>query len=208
MEIGKDYPPTRLSDDLRCILDHARGKPITLQKIIEALHGRGLDILILILALPFCIPIPLLGLSTPFGLALMFLGLRISLRKRPWLPRRLLQREIPYPTLTKIIQAALTVTTRLEKVLRPRFKFFKRWETFSALSGLIITSSAFLLMLPLPIPLTNTLPAISIVLTATGMIEEDGAVIVAGYLMAVISWLYIVSLWLMGKIVLNLLGPF
>lgn len=208
MEIGKDYPPTRLSDDLRCILDHARGKPITLQKIIETLHGRGLDILILILALPFCIPIPLLGLSTPFGLALMFLGLRISLRKRPWLPRRLLQREIPYPTLTKIIHAALTVTTRLEKVLRPRFKFFKQWATFSALSGLIIVSSAFLLMLPLPIPFTNTLPAISIVLTAAGMIEEDGAVIVAGYLMAAISWLYIVSLWLMGKIVLNLLGPF
>ncbi len=208
MEIIKDSPSNRFSDDLKRILDHARGKPITLKEIIEILHGRGLDIVILILALPFCIPIPLLGLSTPFGLALMFLGLRIALRKHPWLPRRLLQREIPYQTLAKIIRVALKVTTRLEKVLRPRYIFLKQWSAFTTLSGLIITSNAFLLMLPLPIPFSNTLPAISIVLTAAGMIEEDGAVIVAGYLMAVISWLYILFLWLMGKIALNLLNLF
>jgi hypothetical protein len=136
----------------------------------------------------------------------MFLGLRISLRKHPWLPQRFLQKEIPYPTLTKIIQAALTVTTRLEKVLHPRLRFFKRWATFTALNGLIIASSAFLLMLPIPIPFTNTLPALSIVLTAAGMIEEDGAVIVTGYLMAGVSWVYILSLWLVGKMGVNLLG--
>ena len=125
----------------------------------------------------------------------MFLGLRISLRKRPWLPHCLLQREIPYPTLIKIIRVALMVITRFEKILRPRFKFFRRWSTFTALSGLIITSSAFLMMLPIPIPLTNILPAISIALTAAGVIEEDGAVIVAGYLVAMISWLFPYGSW-------------
>ena len=206
MKLYDSHPPTRLSEDLKRILDHAGGKPITLQKIIEILHGRGLDLLVLLLALPFCTPIPLLGLSTPFGMVLMFLGLRIALRKHPWFPQRLLQHEIPYATLTKIIQTALTVTTRLEKVLHPRLKFFNRWATFTALNGLVITSSAFLLMFPIPIPLTNTLPALSIVLIAAGMIEEDGAVIVAGYLMAGVSWVYILSLWVVGKMGVNLLG--
>jgi hypothetical protein len=191
---------------LKRILDHAERKPITLQKIIEILHGRGLDLLVLLLALPFCIPIPLLGLSTPFGLALMFLGSRISFRKDPWLPQRLLQREIPYETLTRIIQGAVTVTTRLEKVLHPRLRFFKQWATFTALNGLVIASCAFILMLPIPFPFTNTLPALSIVLTAAGMIEEDGAVIIAGYLMAVAAWAYLLSLWLLGKMGVNLLG--
>ncbi len=206
MKLYDSHPPTRLSEDLKRILDHAGGKPITLQKIIEILHGRGLDLLVLLLALPFCTPIPLLGLSTPFGMVLMFLGLRIALRKHPWFPKRLLQREIPYATLTKIIQAALTVTTRLEKVLHPRLKFFNRWATFTALNGLVITSSAFLLMFPIPIPFTNTLPALSIILIAAGMIEEDGAVIVAGYLMAGVSWVYILSLWVVGKMGVNLLS--
>jgi len=206
VKLYDSHPPTRLSEDLKRILDHAGGKPITLQKIIEILHGRGLDLLVLLLALPFCTPIPLLGLSTPFGMVLMFLGLRIALRKHPWFPKRLLQREIPYATLTKIIQAALTVTTRLEKVLHPRLKFFNRWATFTALNGLVITSSAFLLMFPIPIPFTNTLPALSIILIAAGMIEEDGAVIVAGYLMAGVSWVYILSLWVVGKMGVNLLS--
>jgi hypothetical protein len=139
-------------------------------------------------------------------MALIFLGLRISFRKHPWLPKRLLQWEIPYSTLIKIIRAALTVTTRLEKVIHPRLKFFNRWATFKALNGLIITLSAFLLMLPIPIPFTNTLPAFAIVLISTGMIEEDGAVIVTGYLMAGISYVYIFSLWLVGRMGVNLLN--
>jgi hypothetical protein len=38
------------------------------------------------------------------------------------------------------------------------------------------------------------------------MIEEDGAVIVTGYLMAGVSWAYILSLWLVGKMGVDLLG--
>lgn len=199
MTLHDSQPPTRLSEDLKHIIDNAGGKSITLQRIIEVLHGRGLNILVFLLALPFCVPIPLPGFSTLFGAALMFLGLRISLRQHPWLPKRLLQREIPYSTLTKFIRAALPVTTRLEKVIHPRLKFFNRWATFTALNGLIITSSAFLLTLPIPVPFTNTLPALSIVLTAAGMIEEDGAVIVTGYLMAGISYIYVLSLGFVGK---------
>ncbi|MDC4226312.1 MAG: hypothetical protein MPW15_19185 [Candidatus Manganitrophus sp.] len=36
--------PTRLSEDLRRILDQANGKGVTIGKIIEILHGRGFDV--------------------------------------------------------------------------------------------------------------------------------------------------------------------
>jgi hypothetical protein len=45
-----------------------------------------MDVLVIILVLPFCQPIPLPGFSTPFGIALMIFGFRIALRQRPWLP--------------------------------------------------------------------------------------------------------------------------
>lgn len=200
------YPPARLSEDLRRILAQANGKGVTIGKIIEILHGRGFDVLIIILVLPFCTPIPLPGLSTPFGMILMFFGLRIALRKRPWLPRRLLNVEIPYPTLTKIIKGALAVATRLEKILHPRFRFFKDWPSFNFLNGMSILISAFVLALPLPIPFTNTLPAWSILLIAAGMMENDGAVIVAGYLMAGMTWVYLTSLVWVGKAGLTWMG--
>ncbi|HEY5600155.1 MAG TPA: exopolysaccharide biosynthesis protein, partial [Candidatus Manganitrophaceae bacterium] len=188
------------------ILDHANGRAVTLREVIEVLHGRGLDVLIIMLALPFCTPIPLPGLSTLFGAVLMFFGLRIALRKRPWLPHRLLQKEIPYTTLAKIIKAALAAANRLEKVLHPRMRFFKNWTSFNTLNGLAMMSSGFVLMLPLPIPFTNTLPAWSIVLLAAGMMEEDGAVIVAGYVMAGLTWIYLISLGWLGNVGLGWFG--
>lgn len=198
--------PTRLSEDLRFILRQADGKGVTVGKIIEILHGRGLDVLVILLALPFCTPIPLPGLSTPFGLILMFFGLRIALLQRPWLPRRLLKIEISYPTLNKLIHAALAVATRLEKVLHPRLRFFKDWSSFTFLNGLSILISAFVLALPLPIPFTNTLPAWSILLTAAGMMENDGIVILAGYVMAALTWAYLIFLVWVGKAGLGWLG--
>lgn len=179
---------------------------MTLSEVLTVLHGRGLDVLVILMALPFCTPIPLPGLSTPFGLALMFLGLRIALRQRPWLPRRLLMREIPHKTLTRIIEAALTVSSRLERILHPRLQFFKHWTSFIFLNGLMIMSSAFILLLPIPVPFTNTFPALSIVLLAAGMIEEDGAAILAGYILAGGAWAYIFFLWWMGKVGIGWLG--
>jgi hypothetical protein len=200
------HPPKRLSEDLHRLLDQAAGRPLTIGQVIEILHGRGFDILVILLALPFCTPIPLPGLSTPFGLILAFFGARIALRRRPWLPRRLLARTIPYATLEKLVKAALAVAVRLEKVLHPRLRFFNRWTSFGSLNGLVIMSSALLLMLPLPIPFTNTLPAWSIVLLAAGMMEDDGAVILAGYLMAGAAWSYIASIWWVGSLGLARLG--
>lgn len=193
------HVPTRLSGDLKKILDHAAGKEVMIQEIIDVLHGRGFYILVILLAFPFLIPIPIPGLSVIFGMALLLFGLRIALRKKPWLPHKFLEKKISYQLLSKIVSAALYVVCRMEKILHPRLHFFTRWASFSVLNGLMITSNAFILMLPLPIPFTNSLPAISIVLLAAGMMEEDGAVIFSGYIVAAVAWLYLIFIWLVGN---------
>jgi len=203
---GPGHLPTRLSEDLQHILAQADGEGVTVGKVMEILRGRGFDVLVILLAAPFGTPIPLPGLSTPFGVVLMFLGLRIALRKRPWLPRRLLELEIPYLTLSKIIKTGLAIATRLERVLHPRLRFFKDWASFGVLNGLAILLSAFVLSLPLVIPFTNALPAWSIVLVAAGMMEDDGAVILAGYLMSGLTWVYLAALLWVGKVGLTWMG--
>lgn len=200
--------PTTLSEDLQTILTRAEGRALSLRRIVEILHGRGFDVLVIILVLPFCQPIPLPGLSTPFGLALMFFGFRIALRQRPWLPAWLLRREISHETLTKIVRGAVAAARRLEKIVHPRLRFMKQWWSFNAVNGLAIVSSSFLLMLPLPIPFSNTIPAWSILLLALGMMEEDGAVILLGYLAAGAAWTYIATLWMVGQAGIERLGLF
>lgn len=206
MQADQTNFPRRLSDDLRQILDHAAGREIAVSEIVEILHGRGLNVLAILFALPFCTPIPLPGLSTPFGVILAFLGLRIALRQQPWLPKRMLARRIPYHTLTRIVKAAQAVAVRLEKILHPRMRFFNRWASFTLLNGLVIVTSALFLTLPLPIPFTNTFPAWSIVLLAAGMMEDDGLVITIGYLVAGAGWTYLFWIWWFGKLGLTHLG--
>jgi hypothetical protein len=52
---------TQLSEDLQHILEQADGRGVAIGKVMETLRGRGLDVLVILLALPFCTPIPLPG---------------------------------------------------------------------------------------------------------------------------------------------------
>jgi hypothetical protein len=88
----------------------------------------------------------------------------------------------------------------LEKLLHPRLRFFKHWDSFGILNGIVIASAGFLLSLPLPpVPFTNGFPALAIVLVAAGMIEEDGGAIFCGYLTAILAWIYIGGLFFFGR---------
>jgi hypothetical protein len=59
---------------------------------------------------------------------------------------------------------------------------------------MMLVAAGFLL-LPLPIPLTNTVPAWVILLIAAGLLERDGVFIALGYVIAVAS---VVGLALLG----------
>ena len=50
--------------------------------------------------------------------------------------------------------------------------------------------SGILLLLPLPIPLTNSLPALSVVLLAAGAMERDGLFFLAGCAMFTVTLAY------------------
>ena len=55
--------------------------------------------------------------------------------------------------------------------------------------------AVLLLMAPLPfVPFANTLPGIGIILLCLGMAERDGMVIVAGYVVTLVSAVYVVTL--------------
>jgi hypothetical protein len=53
---------------------------------------------------------------------------------------------------------------------------------------------AFLMSLPLPIPLTNLLPAYTILFLAIGLLELDGLFILIGYGMTVATTIFFASI--------------
>ena len=189
-----DPPPVRrLSQDLRAILREADGRAMTVAELESILQGRGFAMFILLLSAPFIVPAP--GLSVPFGIALMLLGLRIAIGQKALLPAFLLRRRLTYKTLERVISPLAKIAERFEKHIRPRMHYLQDHPWAVNLIGVGIVSGGFLLSLPLPIPFSNGFPAVSIMLLAAGLMERDGLLVLWGYLMGVFSWIYIGFWW-------------
>jgi hypothetical protein len=197
--------PRRLSDDLRALRDQAQGPRLTVRDVEAALRGRGMAMFILILGLPFCLPAPMVGISTPFGFAIAFLGLRLMLGLKPWLPKLLLEREIPVRVLDKVLRSAERIALKLEKVVRVRWNFM-RWPGMRRVVGAAILTSGLVLSLPILLPFTNTVPGVAVVLLALGLMEGDGLLVMAGLLLTAGAVAGVAALVALGKLGLETLG--
>jgi hypothetical protein len=179
-------PPLSLSHQLQAALAHAGGRPIALGALFAFMGERGHAVLMLLLAFPFLLPVPTMGLSAPAGFAIGFLGLCLAVRARPWLPGFLARREVPYETLDKVVAGAGRAAARLERILRPRFAIML-WSGMHVLLGLGIFVAGVGLGLPIPLPFANAIPALAIVLYALGLLERDGVFILAGHAVLVLT---------------------
>ena len=175
--------PCRLSGELHALAARAPASAFTIGDLMELLGARATGLLILLCALPFCSPITIPGLSTPFGFIILLLAGRFTLGLPPWLPQRLRRVEIPSPTLIRILEASGRVLRWIENRLRPRWKWMVDASWKLRLHSIVVAMSAVVLMLPLPPvpPLTNTLPALVVVFLTMSMLENDGAGIAVGY---------------------------
>lgn len=183
-----------VSAELRSLLDAADGKAMSLAQIAEELKDRGWALLVLFLAAPFPIPnIP--GLSVPFGLAIMLIGWSFLMRRRPWLPKFAMRTTLEYATLQRVVPFIARFMERVERYAKPRLRWLVAGPINVSFIGLGIFSGGLFLALPLPIPLTNGPPALSIIFLIIGMLCRDGIMVIVGYILGILAWAYL-ALWI------------
>ncbi|HWL52856.1 MAG TPA: exopolysaccharide biosynthesis protein [Chthoniobacteraceae bacterium] len=191
-------PQSRLSADLERLLSESHGEALTLGEIEQRLKGRGFALLTMLLAVPFVIP-NLPGLSTPFGLAIFLMGVRILAGRTPWLPQFVLKRSLSPAVAEKILRVLLKLANWMERLVRPRMHFISHWPGMRNLIGFGIAAGGLFLLLPLPLPLSNTFPAISILLLAAGMMERDGLCVLLGYAIGLLGLAYLGAWVFLGR---------
>ena len=181
---------SRLSTDLETLHARVKDRALTLAELKQALKGRGSAMLLILLALPFCfVAIP--GLSMPFGIAICLIGARLAIGREPWLPRFIMHRRLSTARSAQLLTGAIKVSRQLEKFVRPRLAFLHAGPGMLRLIGLGIVIASLGLMLPLPIPFSNSIPAWAVVLLAMGMMEKDGLCVLLGHLTAMGTWVFI-----------------
>lgn len=171
-------PRRRFSDVLR-ELATAPVERVRIADILDAFGDRAFGALMLIFAVPNVLPLPP-GTSSVLGAPLLFIAAQLMLgRSGLWLPRLITERSLPRGDFAAMADRLLPLLARFERLLRPRFT-----GLINPLHDRMIGAACLVLaiVLFLPIPFGNMLPAFAISAFAVGLMERDGLAIAVGWL--------------------------
>lgn len=169
-----------LSNALTNAVSAGTGDYITIGEIVAGIRGRALALLLVLFALPNILP-ALPGTSAITGAPLVLLTLQMALGQGVWLPRVVANRAVPRAGLLALLNRAKPYFERIERMLHPRQLWLTTQLAQRLLGALMLGLS---LIIILPIPFANALPAAGILIIAIGLAERDGIFIMAGLLAA------------------------
>lgn len=180
MDVNASQP---LSEVLQAISDQPAPR-ISVGELMERFGGRAMGALLLIFGLACTLPLPPGG-TTIFGAPLVFLAPQLMIGSRaPWVPARMRRQSIALADLRRGLPRATRWLRRLEAVSRPRLAFlFGAWG--HRVIGLVCTMLALVLILP--IPLGNMMPAASVSVLSLALVQRDGVLALVGYVLAASS---------------------
>jgi hypothetical protein len=166
-------------------------------ELTNAVGEKGFGLLLIVLSLPSALPVPAPGYSTPFGIVIALIALQMLMgRQIVWLPCRLQRIRIKPSLAKKMIGAASKFLRAVEHLIRPRQQWIRSRIGQSGLASIILIMACLMM---LPIPLTNTLPAMVIFLIGVGLSEEDGLLAIGAFAVggiAIVLYGYIIFLLL------------
>ncbi|MBD0363551.1 MAG: exopolysaccharide biosynthesis protein [Coleofasciculus sp. C3-bin4] len=199
----------KLSVELqRYFFEEERPQKVTLTEVLQLAGERIFGFLFVILALPSALPVPAPGYSTPFGLVLFLLAVQlIAGAKLPWLPQKISSQPIEIKQVQGVVKAGIPWLRRIELLSRPRLSYI-----CTSLPGRVTIGIAIALMgisMMIPIPGTNTLPAMGIFVTGFGLMEDDGAISLGGLVLClmggILSASILIALFVGGTSLLDLI---
>ena len=171
------YSGARTSDVLT-VLANQEGERLTVGDIVAVLRDRAFALLVVLLGLPNCLPMPP-PIPLVCGLLLLLVaGQIVAGMSAPWLPRSLLARSIARRDVQRAVTRAVPILKRLERWSRPRMRLF---ETGIGMRGMGIALLALALALIVAAPVVGQIPlGLAVCLVGLGLVERDGILVLVG----------------------------
>jgi hypothetical protein len=176
--------PAKASDLLLELMDAFPNERVSVGEVLARLDGRAFGLLLLLLALPMCIPnIP--GISTIFGVMMVAPALQMIIGKgKLWLPSGVAAWSFDRDNLRAAIRGSVPVLRKIESIARPRWTAFTQ-RPFTIVLGLQTLLLAFVLIMP--IPFGNFPPGIAVALTALALLQRDGVLAILSIVVGILS---------------------
>ncbi|MBO7719517.1 MAG: exopolysaccharide biosynthesis protein [Methanosphaera sp.] len=199
MEYDFDFKNSILatSKKIDVIKDSVDMGDVSVEQLLDMLLADGIHIMVIILIAPFLIPVSIPGSSTPFGILIILLELSVLFNKKLVLPKMVSEYTLSEESMNKLFEVLYKAMSYIEKISKPRGNLTKN-KVLNKLNSVIIIVLAVLLFLPLPIPFTDFIPAVSILLLSVSCLEDDSYLLILGYIASIFTMGYFASVGYIG----------
>lgn len=193
----------KLSVELeRYFFEEERASNVKLTDILSLAGERIFGFLFVTLALPSALPVPAPGYSIPFGILMFLLAIQlIAGYEVLWFPEKIMKGSIKLETVQKFLEKGLPWLKKIEALTHPRMTYICTSSPGRVVIGVAIALMSIFMMIP--IPGTNTLPAIGIFVTAFELQENDGFISLVGLVICIIAGTMSTLIIFLGKEVIE-----
>ncbi len=180
----------------KVVQDHSADR-ISLFEIKTALHERGFGLLMLLFAMPLCIPVIPPGLSSVPGIPLIIFSVQMIYgADSPWLPKWIGRITIKRVTLARMIEKGAPYLRKVEKLMQPRFLIISS-QNGEKLVGFVSLFCAVSTVTPFP--MTHFIPGLAILLMSFGLLSRDGLTVIVGIVTGLFGILVSSAVIILGK---------
>ncbi len=187
------------------VVKNSSSDRIPIHDIVEAMEAVGFGLAMMIFAFGVIIPMPP-PIPGIISIPLIIFSLQmIAGYTSPKLPKRFSNISIKRTVLARLVQKSSPYIRMIEKFLRPRLTFMTTPVAERLVGVFTLVFSLFVL---LPMPLSNFVPGLGVLVISFGLLGKDGLVVILGIIIGLIGVLISLAVILLGFEVLNYLKDF
>lgn len=187
------------------VVNQSSADKISIADLVRAMEAAGYGLVMIIFSLATVMPLPP-PIPNVFALPLIIFAAQMILGyEAPKLPKSISNLRIKRSIVVVVVHKSSRYIGRVEKVLKPRLSFVVT-PIFERILGLFIL--VFSLFIMIPLPFTNLVPGIGIMLIAFGLLGKDGLFVISGILVGMIGSLIAIMTIFIGVEVFHKIQSF
>jgi hypothetical protein len=180
---------------IETVIDSSSDDKISVRDLVEAMEDFGFGLVLLIFSFGVTIPLPPPFPSIISIPLVVFSTQMLFGYKSPKLPQKFNNLKVKRKVVALLLQKTLYYTGKAERFLLPRLDF-----CFTPLGERIIGSFslAFAMLILLPMPLSNFIPGVGILVISLGILKKDGLAVLLGILIGIIGMVVVITASILG----------
>ena len=166
------------------VVNKSSSDRIPIRDLVDAMQAIGFGLAMMIFAFGIIIPLP-----PPFpsiiAMPLIIFSLQmIAGYTAPKLPKRFEKITVKRSVVAMLVQKSSPYIRKVEHILRPRLAFVTKPRAERVIGVFTLIFSSFIV---LPMPLSNFIPGLGILIISFGLLGKDGLVVICGIIIGIMG---------------------